>query len=570
MHFYCYSAIDELTIATSLGEPDYSYYFVLKAYRPLLEALGTLEIVPNLDDAFTVQYHQRESQGEACYVFAFAPPHKIPRDLPYRVIPVFAWEYSTLPSADVIGDETQCWVSALTHFGEAICHSVFAKNVVLHDVGSQISIESIPAPLWDSCGTGRKNLLTRQAKKDHRLSFSATVIDTRNFEISPVTLYPREGVLCPLQVTSAPESSLGSVDVDLGKVSADVILVGFYSPEGWGAWSKVDNAWIQLPRSLARDVRLRIPIKGFGQNIGREIFVHIGDHAMSVFLTGDLVEHEFEINVSAPVNFIRFSNIDHSQQVGTDDTRNLGIGVSAIQVEQIGIPTHTTQSATAVSPSVHQLDLSGIVYTAILNPRDGRKNWTDLLTAFCYAFRHETEATLILKMTCKSVSEYLNELFELLCQLHPFAGRVIVLHGYLETDEFEALLENSSFVVNASRGEGQCLPLMEFMSSGIPAIAPENTAMADYITSDCAFIVESTPEPTFWPHDNNQLLTTYWHRPSWESLFDAYATSFRVGMEQPEQYSGMARVASERLYQFCSIEVLSKRLRTFLQQLESG
>ncbi|MDX1736431.1 MAG: glycosyltransferase, partial [Halioglobus sp.] len=382
--------------------------------------------------------------------------------------------------------------------------------------------------------------------------------DTHNFRIGADTLYPREGVGRPLEIAAAGDAA---GQVDLGKPSADVMTVGFYPPEGWGAWSKVDNPWVLLPLVLSGPTTLHVALRGFGDNVGRQIELHVGGATVSLPVTDDLVEHTVEIDVEQPVNFVRFSNVDHSREAGGDDTRTLGIGVEGIRVARTG-------AAAPERAGPHQLDLGGVVYTSIFNPRDGRKNWEDLLTAFCYAFRREARATLVLKMTCRSATEYLDDLFELLCQLHPFECRVVILHGYLEADEFAALLQNTSFVVNASRGEGQCLPLMEFMSSGIPAIAPANTAMADYITDGCAFIVDSTPEPTFWPHEKNQLQTTFWERPSWESLHDAYRASFRVATQEPERYVEMAGVAAQQLHQFCSIEVLSARLREFLDSLD--
>ncbi|GAB5452322.1 MAG: hypothetical protein Hals2KO_26500 [Halioglobus sp.] len=566
MHFYCYSAIDESSIATSLGEPDYSYYFVLKAYQPLLDALGTWEIVAALDDSFAEAWQQRVATGTPCYVLAFAPPHKIPRDLPYRVIPVFAWEYSTLPSKDVLGEEADCWVSALAHFGTAICHSTFARDVVLHDVGPQVAIESIPAPLWDSCAPVRERLTERRAIKARRLAFSATVIDTQEFNLSAETLFPREGVLCPLTLSASGQAPVRSVAIDIGKGAADVMTVGLHPPEGWGAWTRADNPWVLLPGTLSGRVRLTVAMMGFGPNEGREILLHVGDRQVPLVAGADMQEHQVEIEITSPTNFLRFSNIDHSQQAGGDDTRVLGIGLGAIGVEQLS----ETDEGTVNTVTPREVDLDGVVYTSIFNPRDGRKNWEDMLTAFCYAFRAEPKATLILKMTCKSASEYLDDLFDMLCQLHPFDCRVVILHGFLESEEFSALLETTSYVVNASRGEGQCLPLMEFMSSGIPAIAPVNTAMADYVTPQSAFIVDSTPEPTFWPHENSQLLTTWWHRPSWESLFNAYLESYRIGRNDAESYTRMASSAAGALHQYCSIEVLAARMQQFLASLDAG
>ena len=63
---------------------------------------------------------------------------------------------------------------------------------------------------------------------------------------------------------------------------------------------------------------------------------------------------------------------------------------------------------------------------------DGRKNWHQLITAFCWAFRETADATLVLKITQNDLSSYYVELMTLLAQLSPFACRVVVMHGYLD------------------------------------------------------------------------------------------------------------------------------------------
>ena len=53
---------------------------------------------------------------------------------------------------------------------------------------------------------------------------------------------------------------------------------------------------------------------------------------------------------------------------------------------------------TIVHPVVPQLDLSGVVFTTILNPCDRRKNLDDLLSAFLLALAHCADATLVVKL----------------------------------------------------------------------------------------------------------------------------------------------------------------------------
>src|SRR5690606_26420289 len=84
--------------------------------------------------------------------------------------------------------------------------------------------------------------------------------------------------------------------------------------------------------------------------------------------------------------------------------------------------------------------ISGVVYVSVLNPKDGRKNWANILTAFCWAFRDVEDATLILKMSQKDLSTYQPELLDLLKRLSPFSCRVIALHGFLDDSEYQSLI----------------------------------------------------------------------------------------------------------------------------------
>ncbi len=63
---------------------------------------------------------------------------------------------------------------------------------------------------------------------------------------------------------------------------------------------------------------------------------------------------------------------------------------------------------------------------------------------------------------------------------------------------------------------------MEFMSCGTPAIAPDHSAMADYMDAQVGFVVRSSQEPAAWPQDSRRLYSTRRYRPSWESLKEAY------------------------------------------------
>jgi glycosyltransferase involved in cell wall biosynthesis len=217
-------------------------------------------------------------------------------------------------------------------------------------------------------------------------------------------------------------------------------------------------------------------------------------------------------------------------------------------------------------PAEQALTLDGVVYTTVANPFDGRKRAWDLLTHFVWAMRDRPDATLLLK------TSHPNMLFTLACllgefvKLHPFACRIVIVHGFVPNETYAAMIEATDYVVNCSAAEGQCLPLMEFMSCGKPAIAPRNSALRDYIDDDNSFLVSCHPEPTIWPHDERQMLRATRGRIDMMSLARAFQDSFVVARMETGRYRAMSEAATESLRRHCSDAVTLERLGRALRR----
>lgn len=236
--------------------------------------------------------------------------------------------------------------------------------------------------------------------------------------------------------------------------------------------------------------------------------------------------------------------------------------VPAPLAAQVEAPSAPEQPLDERPPQL--IEVGGVVYATVLNPADSRKNWVELITAFCWAFKDVEDATLIVKMTHHDLEYYRIVLMTLLSRLAPFRCRVLVLHGYLEDEQYRELISASTYYVNASSGEGLCLPLMEFLCAGKPAIAPVHTAMADYVDEQLAFLLKCSLEPFCWPHDPTGIFMTHRHRLNWQSLVEAYQASYRVAKFAPERYSRMSRHAYSRMKAFAAIDVVAAPLDEFL------
>jgi hypothetical protein len=210
------------------------------------------------------------------------------------------------------------------------------------------------------------------------------------------------------------------------------------------------------------------------------------------------------------------------------------------------------------------LTLDGIIFTSVLSPKDGRKNWQDILTAFATAFRDAPQATLVLKMIGNDPAYWWWEFNLIVKRLPAFACRVVVIACYLDEQTYEKLIGATHFVVNASLAEGQCLPLVEFMSAHRPAIAPRHTAMLDYVTADNTLIVESSLEFCAWPHDPRNHLNTTRYRIEWSSLRNAFEHAMRIVTNEPARYETMANAAATSVRNYCADDVAGPRLAAFL------
>ena len=423
MIIMAYSAFNAASIEDALGAPEYSYWFVRRAFWPILERSGI--VVPVTDPAREVDTicASANARGQQCVFLSFEPPHKTMLGLACRTIPVFAWEFDTLP--DEVWDEEprNDWRSVLAATGSAITHSRFSADVIRRSMGADYPVWSIPAPVYDANAPFAAEARPYQPVTD--LSFSAMVIDS------------------------------SQVDLDLFSVHR----------------AYADG--IEALRALAKFLREARP-------------------------------------------------------------------------------------STA-------LRVAGVVYTVVFNPIDGRKNFNDILGGFLWAFRDREDAMLILKITYFDAVRGLLPVLSDLAKFGRYRCRVVLIHGMLPDAEYRALMRVTSYAVNASTNEGQCLPLMEFMSAGRPAVAPAHTALLDYISPANSFVVRSTERLAPWPHDSRQAERSTRHTVSVADMIRAYRESYQVARDDPARYAAMSRAATESLKAFCSNALVEQRLAEMLE-----
>lgn len=520
MNFILYSDVNDDSISQSLGRPEYSYYFVLKAYRPVLESLGQVHVVSSVAEVDPL-YQTLRQAGQDCLFLSFSPPHKTPVDLLCPMVCVVAWEFDSIPAEHWDNDLRHDWSRTLARHGRVITLSSHTAEAIRRTLGEDFPVLVLPTPLWERFAAVREQYPSTPVNPGTILQIKGCIIDSRPLGLSA------DGLIAPL------------VEEESVKVPEPTEP----TPE--------PPALTWRRRAFISRHYLREVLRARTGNAEQGPLWLIKHHLLCWYREAarDLVPIPVRVSVSRILR--------------GPAPPPVPVPVIVEAPPEPAPPEHPQ----AVFPDTSQMvetEVSGVVYVSVFNPDDGRKNWHHLITAFCWALRDVEDATLVLKMTQNDLSTYYVELLTLLSQLSPFSCRVVVMHGYLEDEQFARLYGAASFYVNASRCEGLCLPLMEFMSCARPAIAPDHTAMRDYIDAEVAFIVKSSHEPTIWPEDSRILYRTLRHRPDWGSLKLAYQQSYAMARHQPQAYQAMAVAANERMRRYCGFAPVQQRLADFL------
>jgi len=584
-----YSETTADSISSNLGKSEYSYYFVLKRYLPILETLGDLVYVTDPATEVDPLYQQEIDRGGSAVFLSFSPPHRTELDLKCPTVCILAWEFSSVPDEAWGDDPRDNWVESIGKIKNILTISQYSTEVIRAQLGGGINIATVPGPVTDrKRPTSRlfrsQFSLSPKVSQEKQLSLSAEVIDTCDLDIS-------EDIVCFKPGSGPGVGRKGVVPWNDEPLNLEFnwtarensgirYLVGFYDAEEWGAWSRSSRPWISLPVSLEGEFELELELVAFADNDQREIEVTIGNQTRSLVVDKSLKTYRLHFSDVVSASRIAFSNLTVGYTVDADLLRALSLGIGKLSITRSENWHSIIAETEDVSPqAVHsevpeqtectELKFDGVVYTSMFNPEDGRKNWEDIVTAFCWAFREDASKTLILKFTCPSMSSTWGRLFLLFSQLSPFRCRIVVVHGYLSNEEMAALIDVTDFIVNASKAEGQCLPLLEFMAEGVPAIAPDHTAMSSYINRKNSLVVKSSRVATCWPTDPREYDRTFFYRIDWSSLLDAYTRSAEILENHPRKYRRMAYRAAAVVSSRFSSAVIGRELRRYIRKFET-
>lgn len=516
MRFLIYSEITAERIATSMGLPEYSYYFVLRDFLPVLKQLGEVVVVEHPEQEVDRLYTEACAAGQRCLFLSFSPPQKTLLGLRCPTIPVFAWEFDSIPNEHWLDDVQQDWRQVLRACGSGITHSQMIVEAVRKEMGPQFPIVSIPSPVWDKFAALRERPGTLPLSESVAIRIrSGVVVDSHDPELSPYIFGPN--------ATARVVQAIREHENAMARQRPDPVAVD--GPQGR------QQSRYQVTRR------------------------YLGEWYLKVLCQQLPFLPKTSRKAAPRIELVR---VDPEKRL---EPRN------SVEPPHPPVAGVTPQMPEWL-PVESKLKLSGVIFTALFNPYDGRKNWADMLTAFCAAFRDTPDATLVFKLGHREYLSAMHDMLIWMARMPRFKCRVVLLHGYLDGSEFDSLVRASAFAVNASHGEGQCLPLMEFLSCGKPAIAPRHSAMLDYIDEDVAFVVDSWLDATAWSHDPRLAYRTQRHQIDWQSLKDAYLAAYQCVKNDPARYTELAQNAIRRMQNHCSQASTHSTLSVFLQLAE--
>ena len=510
MKILVHSSYNARSIAGGLGKAEYSYYFVMAGFLPALRQLGTVVEINDPEREADAIFDACQRKNEPCVLLCFAPPYQVPITLRCPTIPVIAWEFTTIPCEAWGDDPRNDWRVVFAHCGRVITLSRHTARLVQDAMGPKFPVFAIPTATYDAFANPAATSPPVLAGREIR--FQGFLFDSAaDGRFADALIGPSAGGAF---VVPTPGSPILENNPSVLPERAD------------------PNPTPSIPRR--RGVRERVSLtvqylRAWYRDVVRDVLP--GPLTRLVSLGGRSLYRAYRLALPLPVP---------------------------------GTSPPPPPSPEQVWPE-HTVTLNGVVYASVLSPQDGRKNWHDLLSGFLWTFRENPGATLILKLPLTGGLNAYPAMRALLARFAPFQCRVVLLAGFLEDAEYKPFVQAATYYVNTSYGEGLCLPLMEFLSAGKPAIAPDHTAMADYITPSNAFVLCASLEHNVWPHDPRDIFTTMRYRLNWQSLASAFEASYLSAITNDKRYTAMSAAAQTTMRNFCSADVVREALADALE-----
>lgn len=515
-------------IRDSLGSAAYSYYFVLEAIAPVLERLGTWRLLDQPESSLPFAAARAEADGYQPIHLALHPPQDVylTPALPNVIFPF--WEFPDIPNRDFGHDTRQNWARVCGRADLILTACEFTAEAFRRaGVGCPIGVVPVPlkpehfaVPAWDP---------------DHTWTLDCRHVSWGGPDEEPAEAGER---VDPAAEAPSP-GAIGRVGLKRrGLLLARDAFRKVYPWLGTKAVERITRTRRYLLTSSGRDPATMAPIAGGRPGVGRLAYAVARD-GYRRHVKRWLSEEALRGITQAKVKALRV------------------LGKEPVLAPDPLLPS---------TP----LTLGGLLFSSIFNLGDRRKNHLDLLSAYLLAFRDREDATLVIKLATNPTREH-NEI-GLFRKMYESLGidhrcRLVVITDFLTDAQMAELMRVTTFYVNTSKAEGACLPLQQSLAAGRPSIAPDHTAMADFMDDRVGFVLRTHPEPTYWPHDPEKKTETYWNRLVWSDLRDRLLEAAEMADSAPDDYRAMAGVARDRMAGYAGRDVVERALRDALARL---
>jgi glycosyltransferase involved in cell wall biosynthesis len=517
-------------IRNSLGSAAYSYYFVLEALAPVLEKLGTWRLVDHPESSLPFAAARAEADGYRPIHLALHPPQDIylTPALPNVIFPF--WEFPDIPDRDFEYDTRQNWARVCRRADMILTACHFTRDA-FRRAGIDCPMGVVPVPLrpehfevpdWDPA---------------HSWTLTCRHVAWGGPE--PRSSGPDEGESAVRAPSASTEASGGRIGLKRRAFrAARGVFRKVYPWLGSKTLERISRTRHYLLVTSGRDPVTSKPIPG--ERVGPARFAYA--------MARDGYRHYVK----------RWLSHEALAAITKAKVRTLKVfGLKPVLAPDPLLPS---------TP----LTLGGLLFSSIFNLGDRRKNHLDLLSAYLLAFRDREDVTLVIKLATNPVREH-HEI-GLFKQMVKSLGiehrcRLVVITDFLTDDEMAELMRVTTFYVNTSRAEGACLPLQQSLAAGRPSIAPDHTAMADFMDDRVGFVPSTHPEPTYWPHDPQMKTETYWNRMVWTDLRDSMLACAEMIENDPDRYREMAEAARARMAGYAGRDVVEAALREALAEL---
>ena len=542
-------------IRNTLGSAAYSYFFVLEALAPVLEKFGTWKLIDHPESSLPFVAARAEAEGYQPVHLALHPPQDVylTPALPNIIFPF--WEFPHIPDRDFGHDTRQNWVRVSKRADLIITACNFTRDAFV-SAGVDCPIGVVPVPIRP------EHFQIPDWDPEHSWTHTC-----RHLSWGGPPPKPREPEPAPEPVEAGPEP--------------DPL------PEPEPASVVVESPKVEAPAS-----KPRIGLKRRGYNAARGVFrkVHpwlgaktkdrIARTRHYVLMSAGRDPRTLEALPGGPPGLSRLgyavARDGYRRYFKRWLSREALEKITETKAQALKIVGHEPVIAPDPLLPSEPVTLGGLTFTSIFNLGDRRKNHHDLLSAYLLAFKDREDVTLVIKLATNPVREHheVNIFRHMYHSLHiHHKCRLVLITDFLTDSQMADLMRVTTFYVNTSRAEGACLPLQQSLAAGRPSIAPDHTAMADFMDDQVGWVPRTSPEPTYWPHDPEQRTETYWNRMAWSDLRDHMLAAAEMIEDNPERYREMSEAGRARMAAYASREVVEEALRetlALLPHVETG